>query len=70
MSFEDKIDALDLVIRVLKEHEKKLDEVVSTISKLTYNMTMELRAISDNLQRSSASINSALKKAEKKMKQK
>lgn len=27
MSFTEKIDALDLIIEVLKDHERKLDEV-------------------------------------------
>ena len=31
MSFEEKIDVIDLIINVLKEHEKTLDELISKI---------------------------------------
>ena len=32
--FDEKIDVIDLIINVLKEHEKKLDELVSRLEEL------------------------------------
>lgn len=32
MSLKEKIDTLDLVITALKEHERKLSEIVDTLS--------------------------------------
>ncbi|HUV55131.1 MAG TPA: hypothetical protein VMW03_08000 [Candidatus Krumholzibacteriaceae bacterium] len=33
MSFTEKIDVLDLIINVIKEHEEKLDELVERLEK-------------------------------------
>ena len=34
MSFTEKIDVMDLIINVLREHEEKLDEIVERFEKL------------------------------------
>ena len=34
MSFTEKIDVLDLLVNVLREHEEKLDEIVERFEKL------------------------------------
>ena len=34
MSLSQKVDVLDLIIDVLKEHEKKLDELISRLEKI------------------------------------
>ena len=34
MSFTEKIDVLDLIINVVKEHEEKLDELVERLEKI------------------------------------
>lgn len=34
MSFDEKMDAIDLIINVLREHEKSLDELVSRLEEL------------------------------------
>ena len=34
MSLSEKIDVLDLVIDVLREHEKRLDELISRLEKI------------------------------------
>ena len=34
MSFTEKVDVMDLIINVLNEHEKKLDEIVERFEKL------------------------------------
>lgn len=34
MSFTEKIDVMDLIINVLREHEEKLDEIVERLEKL------------------------------------
>ena len=31
MSFDEKVDVIDLIINVLKEHEKTLDELISRL---------------------------------------
>ena len=33
MSFSEKIDVLDMIIKILTEHEKKLDELVERFEK-------------------------------------
>ena len=35
MSFTDKMDAIDLIITALKDHEKRLDDVVARLEELT-----------------------------------
>ena len=34
MDYNKKVDVLDLIINVLQEHEKKLDELISRLEKL------------------------------------
>jgi len=34
LSFTDKIDVLDLIIEILKEHERKLDEFTHRLEKV------------------------------------
>ncbi len=34
MSLSQKVDVLDLIIDVLREHEKKLDELISRLEKI------------------------------------
>ena len=34
MSFTEKVDVLDLLIKILEEHEKRLDELVSKLERL------------------------------------
>ena len=34
LSFTDKVDMLDLLINVLREHEEKLDELVERMEKI------------------------------------
>jgi len=34
MSLSQKVDVLDLIIDVLKEHEKKLDELISRLERI------------------------------------
>lgn len=34
MSFTEKIDVLDLLINIIKEHEEKLDEIISRLENL------------------------------------
>lgn len=36
MSYTEKIDVLDLLINVIKEHEKKLDEITTSLEKISY----------------------------------
>lgn len=38
-NFEDKIDVMDLIINVLKDHESKLDELVSRLESLPLPLT-------------------------------
>ena len=35
MSLTDKMDAIDLIITALKEHEKRLDDVVARLEEVT-----------------------------------
>ncbi len=39
MSFDEKMDAIDLIINVLREHEKSLDELVSRLEELLAKAT-------------------------------
>lgn len=39
MSFTEKIDVLDLLVNILKEHEQKLDEIVERLETLTEALT-------------------------------
>jgi len=34
MSFTEKMDVLDLLINIIKEHEEKLDELISRLENL------------------------------------
>jgi len=39
LSFTEKIDVLDLLVNILKEHEQKLDEIVERLETLTEALT-------------------------------
>lgn len=41
MSFTEKIDVLDLLIKMLMEHEKKMDELVTRLELLTDQIEVE-----------------------------
>ncbi len=41
MSFDEKMDAIDLIINVLREHEKSLDELVSRLEELVSRAAQE-----------------------------
>jgi hypothetical protein len=38
MSFTEKVDVLDLLINIIKDHEKKLDEITSKLETISYVM--------------------------------
>ncbi|GAH95118.1 unnamed protein product [marine sediment metagenome] len=41
MSFTEKIDVLDLLINVLREHEEKLDELVERMEQIICILNLE-----------------------------
>ncbi len=38
MLFTEKIDVLDLLINILREHEEKIDELVARLEQITENI--------------------------------
>ncbi len=58
--FPEKLDALDLVITALKEHEKRLDQLSHRLEGLTNTLTLDrLEGITDSLAPDKASASSA-----------
>ena len=41
MSYTEKIDVLDLLIKILREHEKRLDELVASLELLVDHLDVE-----------------------------
>lgn len=49
MAYEEKIDLLDLVITALKDHEKRLDRIVSKLEKFANELEEEKRGVIQKL---------------------
>jgi hypothetical protein len=57
MVFDEKVDVIDLIINVLKDHEKTLDTLISKLEEaLTRTTPMPTTAISTGLRRPSVSV--------------